>query len=192
DQFYQHPVDNLLLFIIPGIVAFALIPLGVELGAFAFAFAVFGNVLAHGPFAWEHRRHHLGEPVSLGGGVWFDWVMGTSTDTFGHKLIHWGALVALYAAYRLWPWALALLALYLLFKLTLHHITEIARLRELVWRGFYAGLDRILAWTGNDQLDTMNWGFAANSQTSVEHPRELHLALYRRVLGEPALDAELL
>lgn len=192
DQFYQHPIDNLLLFTIPGIVAFALIPVGLRLGAFAFAVAVFGNVLAHGPFAWEHRRHHLDEHVSLGGGVWFDWVMGTSSDTFGHKLIHWGALVALYAAYRWWPWALVIAGLYLLFKLIHHHVTEIARLRELVWRGFYSAFDRILDWTGNAEFDTMNWGFAADPQAAVEHPRELHLALYRRVLGEPALDTELL
>lgn len=192
DQFYQHPIDNLLLFIIPGIVAFALIPLGVRLGAFVFAVAVFGNVMAHGPFAWEHRRHHLDEPVSLGGGVWFDWVMGTSSDSFGHKLLHWGALVALYAAYRWWPWALAIVGLYLLFKLTLYYVTEIARLRELVWRGFYAGFDRILDWSGNAELDTMNWGFAAGADSKPEHPRDLHLALYRRVLGDSALDAELL
>ncbi len=192
DQFYQHPIDSLLLFIIPGIVAFALIPIGVGLGAFAFALAVFGNVLAHGPFAWEHRRHHLGEPVSLGGGVWFDWVMGTSTDTFGHKLMHWGVLVGLYAAYRWWPWALVLAGLYLLFKLTLYYVTEISRLRELIWRGFYAAFDRILDWTGNASLDTMNWGFAAESEASAEHPRDLQLALYRRVLGDAALDVELL
>lgn len=192
DQFYQHPVDNLLLFIIPGIVAFALIPLGVGLGAFAFAVAVFGNVLAHGPFAWEHRRHHLDEPVSLGGGVWFDWVMGTSSDTFGHKLIHWGTLVAVYAAYQWWPWAVALVGIYLLFKLTLYHVTDIARLREHVWRGFYAAFDRILDWTGNGELDTMNWGFADELETPSEHPRDLHVALYRRVLGELALDAALL
>jgi SAM-dependent methyltransferase len=192
DQFYQHPVDNLLLFIIPGIVAFALIPLGVKLGAFAFAVAVLGNVLAHGPFDWEHRRHHLGEPVSFGGGVWFDWVMGTSSDTFGHKLIHWGTLVALYTAYRWWPWALALAGLYLLFKLALYHLTDIARLRELVWRGFYAAFDRILDWTGNDELDTMNWGLAPHDETAAGHPRDLHLALYQRVLGEPAFDTDLL
>jgi SAM-dependent methyltransferase len=192
DQFYQHPIDNLLLFTVPGIVAFALIPVGIGLGAFAFAVAVFGNVLAHGPFAWEHRRHHLDEPVSLGGGVWFDWVMGTSSDTFGHKLIHWGTLAILYAAYQWWPWALAGALLYLLFKLTLYHVTDIARMRELVWRGFYAAFDRILDWTDNDELDTMNWGFAAESVTSVQHPRDLHIALYRRVLGESPLDADLL
>jgi SAM-dependent methyltransferase/sterol desaturase/sphingolipid hydroxylase (fatty acid hydroxylase superfamily) len=192
DQFYQHPLDNLLLFTVPGVVAFALIPIGLELGAFAFALAVFGNVLAHGPFGWEHRRHHLDEPVSLGGGVWFDWVMGTSSDTLGHKLIHWGTLVALYAAYRFWPWALLLVGLYLLFKLTLYHVTDIARVREFVWRGFYAAFDRILDWTGNDELDTMNWGFAAEPGITPAHPRDLHLALYRRVLGATALDANVL
>jgi SAM-dependent methyltransferase len=192
DQFYQHPVDNLLVFLIPGIVAFAVIPMGAGLGAFAFAVAVFGNVLAHGPFAWEHRRHHLNEPVSLGGGVWFDWVMGTSSDTFGHKLIHWGALVAVYAAYHWWPWALALAVLHLLFKLTLHHVTDIARLREFIWRGFYAAFDRTLDWTGNDELDTMNWGLWSGPETTAEHPRDLHLALYRRVLGDSPLDADVL
>jgi SAM-dependent methyltransferase len=192
DQFYQHPLDNLLVFIIPGIVAFALIPVGIGLGAFAFAVAVFGNVLAHGPFAWEHRRHHLDEPVSLGGGVWFDWVMGTSSDTFGHKLIHWGTLVAVYAAYLWWPWALAIAGLYVLFKLTLYHVTDIARLREYVWRGFYGAFDRILDWTGNGELDTMNWGYASGPGTTAAHPRDLHVALYRRVLGDSAFDADVL
>ena len=196
DQFYQHPIDNLLVFMLPGIVAFAIIPLGLSLGAFAFAAAVFGNVLAHGPFGWEHRRHHLDEPVSLGGGVWFDWVMGTSRDTFGHKLMHWGALVALYAAYSWrawgWAWALALVGLYVLYKLTLYHVTDIARLRELVWRGFYAAFDRVLDWTGNAELDTMNWGYAADHETRAVHPRELHMALYQRVLGDSEKDADLL
>ncbi|MEM6734387.1 MAG: hypothetical protein AAF658_22675, partial [Myxococcota bacterium] len=82
DQFFQHPLDNLVTFTLPGALTFSFVPMSLPLASYAFAVAVLCNILAHGPFGWEHRQHHLGEPVSLGGGVWFDWLMGTSKDSF--------------------------------------------------------------------------------------------------------------
>src|SRR5687767_5132984 len=86
DQFYQHPVDNLVLFILPGLLVVGILPISLDLFAWVVALTVLGNMLSHGPFGWEHRRHHLDEPVSLGGGVWLDWAVGTSNDTFPQKL----------------------------------------------------------------------------------------------------------
>jgi sterol desaturase/sphingolipid hydroxylase (fatty acid hydroxylase superfamily) len=50
DQFYQHPVDNLLLFILPGLLAVGILPRAVRLG-----------VGARGA-----RQHALAWPVRLG------------------------------------------------------------------------------------------------------------------------------
>jgi SAM-dependent methyltransferase len=192
DQFYQHPVDNLLLFTLPGFLVVAILPISLGLFAWVLALTVLGNMLSHGPFGWEHRRHHLGEPVSLGGGVWFDWAVGTSKDTFPQKLRDWGLLVALYVAFVHWRWALLMVGLLGAFKLTLYHVTDVAWLRSHVWRWFYGLLDRVLAWTGQAGFDTLNWGFAPRDDGPVRHPRELHLALYDRVMGDEPTASRIL
>ncbi|MEM6734327.1 MAG: class I SAM-dependent methyltransferase, partial [Myxococcota bacterium] len=91
-----------------------------------------------------------------------------------------------------WPWALAIAAAYAAFKLILYFITEIVAIRMAVWRAFYAVFDRLLAWSGHANFDTMNWGFSNGAPKPVEHPREVHLALYRKVIGDAAKEGALL
>jgi SAM-dependent methyltransferase len=124
--------------------------------------------------------------------VWFDWAVGTSNDTFPQKLREWAVLVALYVAFVHWRWALLIVGLVAAFKLTLHHVTDIRWLRTSVWRWFYGFLDRVLGWTGHAGFDTLNWGYATWDQGPIEHPRELHLALYDRVVGDEPTASRIL
>jgi hypothetical protein len=73
DQFYQHPVDNLMIFILPGLLAAGILPISLDLFAWVLALAVLGNMLSHGPFGgsiaaitWTTRSRWAGECGSIG------------------------------------------------------------------------------------------------------------------------------